>query len=59
MLTLHFEFRDDAEKDVVVNADKDWSVDRETGYVIAQSVDGSRYIVPLDAINYMHIVGKS
>jgi hypothetical protein len=24
------------------------TVDRETGYVIAQSVDGSRYIVPLD-----------
>jgi hypothetical protein len=47
MLTLHFAFRDDAEKDVVVNADKNWSVDRETGYVIA----------PLDAINCMHIVG--
>lgn len=59
MLTLNITFREEGHKELVVSSDKDWSIDRESAYLIVAAVDGSRHIIPLDVIHHLHIVGKA
>lgn len=58
MLSIVVSLTDGTEQQVIANGDKDWSIDREGMYLIAASVDGSRHLFPLSAINHIHITGS-